>query len=91
LCQSSSFAGVSYGRNVESAIADSSEFGRTRTRSQENLALSCAMLLEAEAPLVHGTFISKLDIAKFPWPYRETNPPSRIKIAKKYATDTRLA
>ena len=45
------------------------------------------MFLEAEAPLVHGTS----DIAKFPWSYRKTNPPSRMEIAKKYATDTRLA
>lgn len=63
---------------------------RTRTRSQENLALSCAMFLEAKTHLVHGMS----DIAKFPWSCRETretNPPSRMKIATIYATGARLA
>jgi hypothetical protein len=50
--------------------------------SQENSALSCAMLLAV------GTL---LDIAaKFPWLRREANPPNRTKIAKKYATVARF-
>ena len=58
-----------------------------RTRSQENLASSCTIFLEAEAPLING----RSDKAKFSWTCRETSPPStRKKIAKKYATNTRL-
>jgi hypothetical protein len=72
---------------VECWVSDCRCLERTRTRSQEKLALSCAMFLEAETPLVHGTS----DIAKFPWSCRETNPPSRMKIAKIYATGARPA
>ena len=54
-----------------------------RTRSQENLALSCMamFLLEIKVPLVP---------VKLPWTYRKTNPTSRMEIAKKYLTNTRL-
>ena len=71
----------------ESAIAHVSEPRRIRTRSQENLTFSCAILLKVGAPLLHGT----PDVAKFPWSCRKTNPPSKMKIAKAYAIDTRLA
>ena len=55
-----------------------------QTRSQENLALSCMapmFLLEIKVPLVP---------VKLPWTYRKTNPTSRMEIAKKYLTNTRL-
>ena len=50
---------------------------RIRTRSQENLALSCMamFLLEIKVLLVP---------VKLPWTYRKTNPTSRMEIAKKY-------
>ena len=54
--------------------------------SQENSALSCAMLL-AEAILLRCAS----DIAASSlWMWREANPPNRTKIAKKYATVARF-
>ena len=38
-------------------------------------------LLEIKVPLVP---------VKLPWTYRKTNPTSRMEIAKKYLTNTRL-
>jgi hypothetical protein len=56
--------------------------------SQENLALSCAMLLVAEKALL--CWASDIEVGS-PWLCREANPPNRMKIAKKYATVGRLA